>query len=186
MAKVPVNFLFPDGRDRQAGPTVDSFPRGIWRTLATAVAVVAAVAAGFRAVGPFGGDSAHSAGAAGAGPATATAGPASAGPRCPLPYLATPRGPSARCTWVDGDRARPGWFDARRGGFEPAGPDVTVVEDRCYSFEDGSVRGCVSVATDFGPVVYATQYAGSRGRWGRYNMLTEAFYPDGDWLPIAR
>jgi len=163
---------------------VDSLPSGIWRTLAIAAAVAAAIAAGFHAVGRVTGGSAHSAVTAGAGPATATAGPVPAAPRCPRPYLATPRGPSARCVLVDGARARPGWFDPGRG-FQPTGPDAAVVDDRCYSLEGDSVRGCVSVATDFGPVVYATQYAGTSGRWGRYNLLTDAFYPDGDWLPIV-
>lgn len=113
---------------------------------------------------------------------------------CPTPYLGTYYGPLAQCTQQSGNQARPGFYSPFTREFGPTTGWVSVVEKKWF---DGSVlatdgvhawaRGYGTVATMYGPGVWATQYRDGEARWGIVNLLTSRFYPSSTgWQPAGR
>jgi hypothetical protein len=120
--------------------------------------------------------------------------------------LDTDFGPIVRVSQVSEDgRARYGFYSALTKEYNWTTDWMTIynrdvfavrdVNSTSDSFIPNLVRGVISVQSDFGPVVWATQLVeisvegmegkATLGRWGIYNLLTKTFYPEAehDWKP---
>ncbi|RSM85729.1 hypothetical protein DMH04_16125 [Kibdelosporangium aridum] len=112
---------------------------------------------------------------------------------CPTPYLVTAYGPVAQCTQRSGDNARIGYYSPITREFGPTSDWLSVVDPNWF---DGSMqatdgvradsRGHATIATSYGPGVWATQYRDGKARWGVINLMTNEFHPASQgWQPIA-
>lgn len=114
---------------------------------------------------------------------------------CSTPYLMTPLGPLSQATQISvaGADARYGLYSPETDQFMPSTDWMNMVKNRWIEVSSvtatdgiaGPVKGYASVNTPFGEATWGTQYFFTHARTGIYNLVTNLFYPDGAWYPVA-
>lgn len=125
----------------------------------------------------------------------AAAVPAQAAPTSGLKcdrYYNTGFGPVALCTQDTGSTGRIGFHSALTNTFSPKTNFMRFIPDGRYKFGYEGVRATDGVVgsflgygkfeTPYGAAIWGDQAQPGRGRWGVFNLVTNRFYPDGDWM----